>query len=164
MVVPKRHDGIISWLLAAGVGTNATATTGAEKAGNAAAAVFRRFPVGWSRATKMAEGLLHVEQIGDGQCFHVGKHVGEEGRVVSPPGRYPVCEVKRQWRELIVRALVVEGCEAKLLEMVGTGNPASSLASLLHRRQKEADQHPDDGDHDKKLDEGETVWSTSEMK
>ena len=54
--------------------------------------------------------------------------------------------------------------ECRLFEIVGAVNSTTRLTSLLDRRQQEADEHPDDGDHDKKLDEGETVWSTSEMK
>src|SRR5262249_53109810 len=58
-------------------------------------------------------------------------------------------------RELVVRAVVVLGGEAELLEVVLAAHAVGGLADLLHRGQKQADQDRDDGNHHQQLDQRE---------
>jgi hypothetical protein len=44
-----------------------------------------------------------------------------------------------------------------LLELVGARRPASGLTSRLQRRQKQADERANDGDHDQQFDQRKTV-------
>lgn len=52
-------------------------------------------------------------------------------------------------------ALVVEGGERKLLEVVHALRATRGLASRLHGREQQRDQDGDDGNHDQKLNERE---------
>jgi hypothetical protein len=54
-----------------------------------------------------------------------------------------------------VHALVAEGRQPDLLEIVLALRPAGGLPGALHGRQQEADERRDDRDHDQKLDQGE---------
>lgn len=47
--------------------------------------------------------------------------------------------------------------ECQLFEIVGAVNSTTRLTSLLDRRQQEADEHPDDGDHHQKFNQRKTV-------
>src|ERR1700737_4184010 len=52
--------------------------------------------------------------------------------------------------------VIVDG-KANLLEVVGTTYPIGGLAHFLHRREKQSNQHADDGNHHQQLDQGKTV-------
>ena len=60
-------------------------------------------------------------------------------------------------RQLLVRRVVVVNCQANLLEIVAATHPPSRFPSRLDGGQQKPHQHADDGDHDKKFHEGETV-------
>src|SRR5438105_3750202 len=47
--------------------------------------------------------------------------------------------------------------QANLLEVVGALRARGRFAYLLHRRQKQADQDGNDGDHHQQLDQGKSV-------
>jgi hypothetical protein len=49
--------------------------------------------------------------------------------------------------------------DAKLSEVVRAAHAVSGLASILHSRQHQADQHRDDGDHHQQLDQRESAAS-----
>jgi hypothetical protein len=60
-------------------------------------------------------------------------------------------------RQLLVSRVVIVHGQAKLLEIVAAAHPPSRFAGRLHGGQQQPHQHADDGDHDKKFHQGETL-------
>src|SRR5262245_28253094 len=56
-----------------------------------------------------------------------------------------------------IGVVIIVGGLADLLEVVGTLDPAGSLADLLHRWHKETDQDGDNSDDDQQLDQREAA-------
>ena len=52
---------------------------------------------------------------------------------------------------------MIQDRERQLLDVVLAGAPPSRFAGRLHRRQEQADERADDGDHNQKFDERETM-------
>ena len=46
--------------------------------------------------------------------------------------------------------------QADLLEVIGAAGAVGRLSDLLHRRQEQGDQHPNNGDDHQQFDEGKT--------
>src|SRR5262249_20003099 len=58
-----------------------------------------------------------------------------------------------RWETAIGIVIVMDG-HSQLLQIVGTLHPVGRLAHLLHGRQKEADEHRNDGNDHQELDQG----------
>ncbi len=54
-----------------------------------------------------------------------------------------------------MRVMIIMGCQAELLQIVGALGSVGGLADFLHRWQQESDQDGDNGDDDQELDERE---------
>src|SRR5437588_647930 len=55
--------------------------------------------------------------------------------------------------ELSLDVVVMVGRDSQLFEVVGASHAVGGLAHLLHRREQEADEDRDDGDHHQELDQ-----------
>ncbi len=62
--------------------------------------------------------------------------------------------------ESVIGAFIVHESEADLLQVIRALNPSCGFARRLNRREQQCDQYGDDGDDDKKLDQGKTTSNT----
>ena len=56
---------------------------------------------------------------------------------------------------MLSRALVIVERQRDLPEVIGATGPPGRLAGRLHRRQEQADERADDGDHHEEFDQRE---------
>ena len=91
-------------------------------------------------------GLLHL-----GQNQHAPRHTIVAPGTPALRRRYS----HRTRRENAERAFIVVNSQADLLQVVHTLGTAGSFTSRLDGGQKQRDQDGDDGNHDKKFDQGE---------
>ena len=106
------------------------------------------------RAEAVVPGLLEVHLHSRGALLKIGKDAAMDRprAVVAREGGARRMEHAR--RKGALGRLVVVRCQRELTDIVATGTPPRRLAGALHRRQEQADERADDGDHDEQLDEG----------
>ncbi len=105
---------------------------------------------------RIVEILVPAVPIGEPLLFEVGQQerapavvdaILDAGRTERPfdPTR----------RESAVRVFKVVQGQADVLQIAAALNAVGGLAYLLHRRQQDADEHSDDGEHHQQLDQRE---------
>ena len=128
------------------------AVAGANERGNANATDRQVTRVG--RAQVEVHGVVHRSLLEERQ------HADEAAKVLGI--RAPVRRVEQGSRvgptgEDAVDVVVVLSRQTQLLQVVDALNPAGGFASGLNGRQQQRDEHGDDGNHHKKLDQRKTA-------
>ena len=108
------------------------------------------------RAEAVVPSLLKVHLHGRCALLKIGKDAAMDRprAVVAHEGGAGRMEHAR--RKGAPGRLVVVRCQRELTDIVAAVTPPRRLAGRLHRRQEQADERADDGDHHQELDEGKT--------
>jgi hypothetical protein len=82
----------------------------------------------------------------------IWKQIGLPAKILPPTGLRLQVHPNRE--DLVVGVIQVQG-KAQLFEIIQALRPRSSLAHLLHRREKESGQQPQDSNHNQDFDKGD---------
>jgi hypothetical protein len=103
-------------------------------------------PINGIRKIKLVKSRAERKIFEPGILFHIRKHIDNATHVLFVHSR----------GQAAVGVLEVVGSDTQLFQAVGAGHPVGRFADLLHCRQQQRDQDPDDGDHHQQLDQSKS--------